>query len=170
MAKADSTYQNTRVQIPQGGDRISIDDDGLFDFFGNTVTGDAAKKVLRDNPACVVVTTAGAILSSPNLPQNGLVILQLSVGCSNASAWLPACSVGDKLRIVLRNYLLESLLSVRISTSGCTIVGLTLSGVSRIGLHTSADSAGWIDLACVTAGVWSVVGGDSRKFAEISSS
>ena len=46
MAKSDNTYQNTKVQIPQGADRISFDDDALFDFYGDTITGEQVRDIL----------------------------------------------------------------------------------------------------------------------------
>ena len=167
MAKSDSTYQNTKVQIPQGADRISFDDDGLMDFFGeHTVTGDTLKKILYENQQRTIIRSSNVVLSTSNLPNNGFVFLKLSVGCSNISAWLGYPSVGDALNITIQNFLIESVLSVKISTSLCTIVGREISGVSNIGLHTSADSAGWIQLRCFTDGEWTVIGGNSTKYTE----
>jgi hypothetical protein len=166
MSKSDSTYQNTKVQLPQGADKLSIDSDGYLDFFGTTVTGDTLKKLLSSNQAQTIVRASNTVLSSPNLPQNGFVFLRLSETGSNLSAWLPACSAGDELVIAIQNFLVESVLSVKISTSACSIVGLQFSDVSNIGLHTSNGSAGILKLKCFTDDEWTVVGGDQSKFAE----
>lgn len=167
MTKRDSTYQNTKVGFPQGADRLDIDDDGLFDFFGQaTVRGDILKKFLYDNHQKTVILTSALILSTVNLPQNGFVLLNLSVSVVNASAWLPACSVGDELRIGILAYALNSLNSVYISTSGCTIVGLEYSGVSNIGLNTSVASVGTqpiLTLKCFDDGVWTVIGASPKQ-------
>jgi hypothetical protein len=168
MTKRDSTYQNTKVGIPQGADRLDIDSDGLLDFFGvATVTGDALKKILYDNQQQTIIRSSNTVLSTSNLPQNGIVFLRLSVGCSNISAWLVTPSVGDELTIVVQNFLIESVLSVRISTSLCSIVGRHFSNAANLCMHTSANSEGWVKIKCFTAGEWTVVGGN-RQFDEVS--
>jgi len=166
MSKNDSTYQNTKVQIPQGADRLSIDSDGYLDFFGTTVTGDILKKLLSSNQAQTIIRASNTVLSVSNLPQNGLVFLRVSETGSNISAWLPACSVGDELTVAIQNFLVESVISVFISTSLCSIVGLEFSDVSNIGLHTSAGSDGILKLKCFTDSEWTVIGGDQSKFVE----
>lgn len=166
MAKSDSKHQNTKIQIPQGADRLSIDSDAYFDFFGTTVTGAILKKILYSNQQELEIKTSALIMSTVNLPANGFVFLNLSVSVVNASMWLPSCVEGDTLVIAVRNYALNSLNSVFISTSGCTIKGLEYSGVSNIGLHTSVVSIGTqpiVSLKCFTDGVWTVVGASPRQ-------
>jgi hypothetical protein len=166
MAKGDNTYQNTKVQLPQGSDRLSIDDDGFFDFFGTTVTGSVLKKILYSNQVQQEIKTSALVMSTLNLPANGFVFLNLSVSVVNASMWLPSCVVGDELVIAVRNYALNSLNSVYISTSGCTIIGMEYSGVSNIGLNTSVASVGTqpvLSLKCFTDGAWTVVGASPKQ-------
>lgn len=166
MAGPNNNYPNTKVIFPQGADRIYFDSDGLFDFFGTTVRGDVLKKYLYSNHVKTSIRSSAVVLSTVNLPQNGIVFLNLSETCSNISAWAPACSVGDELTIILLNYTGESVLSVKISGSGATFVGRKNSVVSNIGLHTSNLSEGILKLKCFTDGAWTVVGGNSRQISE----
>ncbi len=164
--KKDATFQNSKVQIPQGADRLSIDSDGYFDFFSTEVSGSLLKKLLYDNHQQQVILTSSLVMSTVNLPQNGVVFLNISVSVVNASMWIPECSVGDELTVVLLNYPLNSLNSVYISTSGCTIVGMEYSGVSQIGLNTSVASVGTqpvVRLKCFTDGAWTVIGASPKQ-------
>ena len=158
MSKSDSTYQNTKVQIPQGADRLSIDSDGYLDFFSTTVSGDVLKKMLYSNQVQTEILASNTVLSSPNIPANGIVFLRLSETGSNLSAWLTSCVAGDEVTIAIQNFLIESVLSVFISTSGCSVVGLQFSDVSNIGLHTSDNSAGFIKLKCFSRLIFNFAG------------
>lgn len=162
MTKRDDTYQNSKVHLPQGADRISFDSDGYMDFFGEAeVTGSLLKKMLYDNHQAQTILTSALVMSTVNLPANGFVFLNLSVSVVNASMWLPSCEVGDELVVAIKAYALNSLNSVFISTSGCTVVGLVYSGVSHIDLQTSVASVGnktIMRLKCFTDGEWTVIG------------
>lgn len=156
MTKADSTYQNTKVQLPQGADRLSVDSDGYFDFFGTTVDGQSLKNQLAFAPLVSSIgNSLGAgsgVLSKINLPNVGLIILSVGDGASNASAWL--CS-GVKLgqRLVIMTAGIGSTGSIMISTSGVTING---GKVSRIGVRNSADSIAMVTLLGIGDEQWAV--------------
>jgi hypothetical protein len=157
MTKADSTYQNSKVQLPQGADRLSIDSDGYFDFFGTEVDG---QSLLNQLGYAALVSSIGnslgagsGVLSVINLPNVGLVIFSLGDGASNASAWL--CSgvkVGQRMVIITAG--VGSTGSVMISTSGVTING---GRVSRIGIRNSADSIGMVQLLGIGDEQWAVI-------------
>ena len=157
MAKADSTYQNTKVQIPQGADRLSIDSDGLFDFFGSTITGQILFNVLYSRSIRQVILNSAGVLSTVNLPADtGYVIFSIADAASNASAWLTSgAKQGQRMTLMTRGA--GSTGSVRISTSGVTIKGLLSGDVSTISLHTSAGSHAMVELVCFTDGEWAVV-------------
>lgn len=164
--KSDNSYINSKVYLKRDADRLCIDSDGYFDFFTTTVDGNTLKKMLYSNQQKTTIYSSNVVLSDPNLPQNGFVFLVLSVGCSNISAWLPACSAGDELTVVIHNYLVESVLSVFISLSGCSLVGQQYADLSNVGLHTSDDSAGILRLKSFSDGEWSVVGNNYNKVVE----
>lgn len=157
MTKADSTYQNSKVQLPLGADRLSIDSDGYFDFFGTTVSGQDLKNQLAF--AClpsIIANSAGAgsgVLSVINLPNVGLIIFSMGDACSNASAWL--CSgvkAGQRMIILMRG--VGSTGSVKISTSGVTINDTRCSNIS---IRNSVDSMAVIELIGIDDEKWAVV-------------
>lgn len=157
MTKADSTYQNTKVQLPQGADRLSIDSDGYIDFFGYTADGQSLKNQLYFTALVSSIgNSLGAgsgVLSVVNLPNVGFIMLSLGDGASNASAWL--CS-GVKLgqRMIIMTAGVGSTGSVFISTSGVTING---GRVSNIRVRNSADSIAMIELVGIGDEQWAVV-------------
>jgi hypothetical protein len=166
MTKANDTYQNTKVSILQGGDILSIDSDGYLDFFSTSVSGEMLKKLLYTNLYKYSVQTSAGRLSTVNL-RYGITYIAPSETCSNMSAWLPSCTVGDEILIILKqNPGLESVCSLRISTSGCSIAGNVFRDLSTISLHTSNLSSGWIRFKCFTDNEWSVVDRSSRQTTE----
>lgn len=154
MTKADNTYQNTKVQLPQGADRLSIDSDGYFDFYGDTVSGEEAKGLLYNAVNPVVIANSAGALSVINLPISaGIIIFSIADAASNASAWL--CSgVKAGMRLVLVTRGIGSTGSILISTSGVTING---GRVSNIRLRNSADSVGVVELLGIADEEWAVV-------------
>lgn len=154
MSKADSTYQNTKVQLPQGADRLSIDSDGYFDFYGDTVTGESLRAQLYNAANPVIIANSAGVLSTINLPISaGIIILSIADAASNASAWLTSGVVaGQRLVIVTRG--IGSTGSVKISTSGVTINN---GRVSNIVIHNSADSAACVELLGVADEEWAVI-------------
>lgn len=156
MSKSDSTYQNTKVQLPQGADRLSIDSDGYFDFYGDTVTGKILRDRLYNNHQKYITSTAAGALESTNLTA-GYYYLEMSSGASNASAWLPSCTEGDEITVFVMDWSTESVLSVFISLSGCSLAGIQFSDLSSISIHNSAASCGWIKFKCFTDDEWSIV-------------
>ena len=171
MTKRDDTYQNAKVTLPQGADRLSIDSDGMLDFYGTTVTGALLKKFCYTNQIKYSVqgsaTGAGAAqLSTVNL-RPGFNYLSPSVGASNASAWLPSCTIGDEITVVLRHGpLLESVLCVFIGLSGCSLVGGVFRDCSAVSIHTSQASHGWIRFRCFADNEWSIVDKANRQTVE----
>lgn len=159
MTKQDDTYQNTKVYLPQGADRLAIDSDGLFDFYGDTRTGENLRSYLYTNNLNQTIAASAGVLSIVNLPSGGTVMLSASVGCSNMSAWLTSCIAGARLRIVWRYAGMggESLGSVYISLSGVSLVGLTNQDLSSVSIQQSAGSAGQIELLAVADNEWAVV-------------
>ena len=153
MSKADDTYQNTKVQIPQGADRLSIDSDAFLDFYGDTVTGEEAKGVIYNAVNPVVIANSAGVLSVINLPISaGIIILSIADAASNASAWLTSgVKAGMRLFVVTRG--IGSTGSVIISTSGVTIND---GRVSNIVVHNSADSAASFELIGVADEEWAV--------------
>ena len=71
MSKSDNTYQNTKVQIPQGADRISFDSDAFLDFYSDTITGEQARTFLYTNQLYQVIAASGGAISVTNLPSGG---------------------------------------------------------------------------------------------------
>lgn len=168
MSKADSTYQNTKVQIPQGADRISFDSDAYLNFYGDTITGEQARTFLYTNQLYQVIAASAGKLSVVNLPSGGTVIVSGSIGCSNMSAWLTSCLAGARLRVVFRRNGMgdESLGSVYISLSGVSLVGLSGQDLSSISLQNSQGSAGYILFYAESDNEWAVVERDQSKVAE----
>ena len=157
MTKRDGTYQNSKIGLPQGADRLDIDSDGLFDFFGEaTVTGAILKKLLYTNNQKTIILSSTGVLSTINLSP-GVKFLEMSSGASNTSAWLPSCNEGDEITVIMLYWSIESLCSVFISLSGCSLAGITFSDLSSVSLHTSDASAGWIKFKCFTDDEWSIV-------------
>jgi hypothetical protein len=153
MTKADSTYQNTKVQLPQGADRLRIDSDGYFDFFGYTVTGDQLKALLYNAVAVSVIANSAGVLSTINLPNAGVIIFSMADAASNASAWLTSgVQAGQRMVITFRG--VGSTGSVKISTSGVTINDGRCSNIS---IRNSADSNAVIELVGIGDEKWAVV-------------
>ena len=154
MSKSDDTYQNTKVQIPQGADRLSIDSDGYFDFYGDTVTGEEAKGVLYNAVNPVVIANTAGVLSVTNLPiSTGIIIFSIADAASNASAWLTS-GVKAGMRLIMITRGIGSTGSIIVSTSGVTIND---GRVSNIVIHNSADSAATVELLGVADEEWAVV-------------
>lgn len=157
MTKADSTYQNTKVQLPQGADRLSVDSDGYFDFFGTTVTGQQMYNQLYSPLQNAIIINSVGALSVINLPADtGYIIFSITDAASNASAWLTSgAKEGQELTLMTRGG--GSIGSVFISTSGVTIVGLLSGDVSSIQMHQSAASQAFVKMVCFTDGEWSII-------------
>ena len=154
MSKSDDTYQNTKVQIPQGADRISIDNDGILDFYSDEVTGEEAHRQLYRGVNSVVIANSAGVLSTINLPISaGIIIFSIADAASNASAWLTSgVKAGMRLFIITRG--IGSTGSIIISTSGVTIND---GRVSNIVVHNSADSAASLELLGIADEEWAVV-------------
>ena len=152
MSEIDSSYQ-PKVGLEQGADGFYMKEDGTFKFYDTDLTGTQLRNMLIKKTE---IKGSGAVLSVINLPK-GYVVLKLVTGNSNASAWLPSCTAGDEMVVVLQNFAVESVLSVFISMSGCSLVGTQFSDLSSISLHTSAASAAWIKFKSFTNDEWSVV-------------
>jgi len=166
MTKRDDTYQNSKVALPQGGDRLTIDSDGYLDFYSTEVAGSLLKKFLYTNHIKYSVQTTAAVLSVVNL-RVGVNFLAPSVGGSNMSAWLPSCTIGDEITVMLgHGPLVESVLSLYISTSGCSILGQVFRDASGVSLHTSNLSTGWIKFKCFVDGEWAIVARAGRQVVE----
>lgn len=174
MGKVDSTHQNNKVYFSQGGDRLAIDDDGLLEFYGeHTLRGDDAKIWMIANNDRVIIAGSNGALSTVNFPSAGLLFVSLSAGGSNASAWLPSCYAGARLRIICRRngMAAESIGSVFVSLSGCSLVGLDYQDLSSISLHYSDGSAAFIEFVSYTDNEWTVVQKNlDDKFVEHASS
>lgn len=158
MAKQDDTLQNSKVYFPHGADRLGVDSDGLFDFYGTTINGTNLRTYLYTNNQIQTIAASAGLLSVVNLPSGGAVFLSASVGCSNMSAWLTSCPVGAQLVIAWRQGGMggESVGSVYVSLSGVSLVGLTNQDLSAISIQNSAGSAGVLYLRAIADNVWAV--------------
>lgn len=156
MAETSQTYK-TKVGIEQDAETIFVREDGNLKFYDTDFTGQELKDMLYTNNQKTEILTSGGKLSTVANLTPGVYYLRLSAGASNASAWLTSCSAGDEVKVFLREYSTESVLSVFISMSGCSLVGTHYSDLSSISLHTSDASAGWIVFHCYTAGEWSIM-------------
>jgi len=160
MAKRDSTYQNARVNLLQGGDYISIDSDGYLDFFGYSVTGIQAKNALYDRLQVSAIAT-GAVstaLSVLNQPKNTKYItISMTSTCISALFWLTSCMAGEEAWIIVRSGSTASG-AVYLSTSGCSLVGWRGNALSGLTLNNSIASAPAVHLVCLTTNEWSVIG------------
>lgn len=173
MSKYDDTYQNEKVYFPQGGDKIAFDSDAYLAFYGNdTITGEQLRTFLYTNQLYQVIAASGGALSITNLPSGGNVVLSLSNGCSNASAWLTSCLAGARLFLTIRRNGMgdASIGSVYISLSGVSLVGLSGQDLSSISLHNSGGSAGYIIFIAESDNEWAVVERNQGKVAERPSS
>lgn len=157
MSKSDSTYQNTKVQIPQGADRISIDSDGMFDFYGSTVNGEDARHQLYVKTQVTTIINSAGVLSTVNLPNDaGIIILSVADAASNASAWLTSGPIAGQEKVLIGRGA-GSAYSILVSTSGITIIGLLSGDVSSIILHGSNASQPMVRMLCTSDGEWSVI-------------
>jgi len=154
MAKSDNTYQNTKVQIPQGAEKISFDSDAELDFYSDSITGEQARDILyRATNTAIIANTAG-VLSVINLPISaGTIVFSIADAASNASAWFTSgVKAGMRLFLVTRG--VGSTGSIIISTSGVTIND---GRVSNIAMRNSADSAASVELRGIADEEWAVV-------------
>lgn len=157
MAGPDNTYPNSKVGLEQGATSLFCDADGYFRFANNQITGQYLNDMLYlRNQKLTIANSAGA-LSTINIPSAyGIVVFSLATAASNASAWLTSDPrVGEEL--ILRMVTDNSVASVFVSTSGCSIVGTRFVDCSSISLQQSAASNGYIRLRCYSAGEWSIV-------------
>lgn len=157
MSGRDGTYPNSKAGLEQGAERIFIDSDGYFNVASNDLTGQQLNDLLYLQTQKSIIANSAGALSVINLPSTyGLIQFSLATAASNASAWLTSSPrVGQEL--ILQMLTDNSVASVFISTSGCTIVGTRFVDCSSISLQQSAASNGFIRLKCFTAGAWSIV-------------
>ena len=157
MSKADNTFQNSKVQLPQGADTLSIDSDGKFSFFGNEVTGENLNAILYGAMQNAVIANSAGVLSVLNIPANTrLVIFSMTDAASNASAWLTSqVKKGQQLTLVTRTGLVAS---VFISMSGVTLIGTYSGSLSSISLQCSAASQAYLHLLATADDTWSIIG------------
>jgi len=159
MTKRDNTYQNARINLIQGGQILSIDDNGWFDFYGDSITGQQMKGTLHA-AAKVSVIGQGAgstVFSQTNIPNSAkYIIFSMTSNLATGSAWL--CSgpiIGQEMYIRIARGSCASGM-VLISTSGVSIIGLMGSVLSIIRLYNSAASCGACHLICKQDGEWAV--------------
>lgn len=157
MTKADSTYQNTKVHLPQGGGTLSVDSDGKFSFFGTEVTGQQLYNLLYSPLQNTIIVNTTSVLSVVNLPaNNGTIIFSIAVSADDASAWLTSgAKEGQELIMMTRGAC--STASVFISMSGVSVIGFISGDVSSISMHCSAASQAFIRLRCLDDDCWSVM-------------
>lgn len=174
--KQDDNFPNQKVYFPQGADRLAIDSDGLFDFYGSDqFTGTEMMTLMRlalANAQINTIAASAGVLSVINMPSAGVVFLSASIGCSNMSAWLTSCTVGARLTIAFRRAGMagESLGSVYISLSGVTLKGLiSAATLSSISITTSGNSTGVLQLLATADNEWSVIADARGKVVERSS-
>lgn len=160
MTKRDDTYQNARINLIQGGQILSIDSDGYFDFYGqDTVTGVELRGPLLNaaRMSRIGQSTDSTKFSQTNIPNSAkYVIFSMTSNLATGSAWL--CSgpiAGQEMYILVTRGSCASGL-VLISTSGVSLVGLMGSAISIIRLYNSAASCGACHLVCRTDGEWAV--------------
>jgi len=161
MTKRDNTYQNARVNLIQGGQILSIDDNGWFDFYGTSITGQEMKGAIAYMAKVSVIGqgAASTVFSNTNIPNSAkYVVFSLTSNVATGSAWL--CSgplLGQEMWIRLARGSVVASGMILISTSGVTIKGLQGSAVSIIRLYNSAASCGAVHLACLADGEWSIM-------------
>jgi len=169
MSGRDGTYPNSKVGIEQDAERLFVDSDGYFNFAGNDVTGQMLNDIVYLKTQKVNITTGAGVLSVINLPSTyGLIQFSAAAGATNASAWLTSDPrVGQELELQMLTD--NSLASVFISTSGCTIVGTRFADVSSISIQQSVASNGFMRLRCYTAGAWSIIERNGATAERVSS-
>lgn len=162
MSEADSTYQ-PKVGLEQDADKLYVREDGYMKFFDQDLSGAQLKYMLWSKTyQTTIANSAGAgsgVLSTINLPSCGVVIISAADACSNASAWFTSTSatVGAEMFIITRGAGVA--VSVFISTSGVSIVGLGSTDLSSVILHMSATtvSNAFVHLLCTDTDEWSIV-------------
>lgn len=170
MTKVDDTYQNSKVYMPQGADKLAIDSDGSFDFYGDSLSGTQLKSLLYSPTQFSVIANSAGVLSVINLPSEGYIFFSIADAASNASAWFTSLTgqPGQVLYLVMRG--VGSTGSVYISTSGVSIVGtisgdlssisIQNSGIYRVGASTGVallSGFGYLKLLCTASDEWSVL-------------
>lgn len=158
MATPDSTIQQTKVGILQGGDTIFVKSDGYFNVNGADLTGAQLRSLLYVGLQTSVIANSAGVLSVVNLTSAGVQIFSIADAASNASAWFTSGPVaGQKMFLMMRGA--GNAGSVFISTSGVSLVGTISTDLSSISLQNSADisSVGKLWLECFSDGEWSVV-------------
>lgn len=159
MAGRNGDYPNSKVGLEQGAERFFQDSDGYYNAAGNDIDGNEMKYQLYD---AIQKTTIGqgatsTKLSVVNLPADvQLVILSMTSTTVEGSFWLTSALQGRTI-ILRQNMGSTASGSIVISTSGCSIVGLTGSDVSVIHLINSTNSTGMITLKTFTDNEWTVV-------------
>jgi hypothetical protein len=165
----DATYNNQKVYLPQGADRIVGTSGGFFDMetgfeLNLTTTSNpvsaAQMRAQLWNPAqfSIIANSAGA-LSVINLPSAGYIIFSIAQAASNASAWLTSMAgiPGQVMHLMMRGAGVVG--SVYISMSGVSVVGTHSGDISSISLLNSVatESMGYIKLLCTDTDEWSIV-------------
>lgn len=156
MAEINVNY-TTKVGIERGAETLFCREDGNFKFYDADVTGQQMKDLIYlPTQKSTIANSAGA-LSVINLPSEyGLLAFSLATAASNASAWLTSgVRIGQEMILMALNT--NSVASIFISTSGCSVVGNMFADCSSISLHNSADSNGYIRLRCYTTDEWTIV-------------
>jgi hypothetical protein len=169
MSGPNGDYPNSKVGILQDADTIFADADGYFNFAGNRVTGQQLNDALYLPLQKTIIANSAGALSVINLPSTyGVIQFSLATAASNASAWLTSSPRAGQ-ELILMMLADNSVASVFISTSGCTIIGNRFTDVSSLSLQQSAASNGFIRLKCFSAGVWSVIERNGATVERVSS-
>jgi hypothetical protein len=157
----DASYQ-ADIGIYQGTD---------FAFFGNTaVAAQSMRNWLRSEFTITEQATDDSVLlNSLFSPGYGNHMFSAPTGQSKCSMGLPVPSTGMKLRLDFMNFVADANISVFASTGG-GVTGVSLVRATGSALSSFEMSAlGWIELACVTDGEWSIVGNNASLTVRASS-
>lgn len=158
MAVTDASYQ-TDVGIERGGSKLFVRETGYFKFYDQDLTGEQLKYLVWSKTNQTTIINSAGVLSTVNLPSCGVVFISAADAASNASAWMTSTSavIGTEMFILLRGAGVA--VSVFVSLSGVTLVGLGSGNLSSLKLHMSATtvSNAFVHLLCTAASTWSII-------------
>lgn len=177
----DATYQ-TKVYREQGGGAEVVQSGGIirghsggimsmesgfnFNLASQAILAKDIARVVHswNNPTVITPALADSKLTGQdNLPDNVRIVTILgSVTMSKASFWLTSVSAGREvlLRVVgdLTGTFTNNNTSIRVTTSGCTLLNSLGGAITNLHMQTSAASDTAVHLFAVADNVWAIVG------------
>jgi len=142
------------------GAGMSMESSVNWGLAGANFAVDDARRILASELAGTVIITASSTrLSVLNLPKNvRTVILSGTSNMIAGSFWLTSVSAGREVLLVLGgNSNSTASAMVKVSLSGCALLGSTGLPVSTFGMYNSLASHPMVQLKAIEDNVWAII-------------